>query len=70
MNKLKNILCLILALALVQAPLLSVAEEAEEPETEAAAETAEPVDVEFPEELIVGSTDTTWSTGTRTRAPM
>ena len=54
MKKLRNILCLILALALVQAPLLSMAEEAEEPVAEAAAETAEPVDMEFPEELIVG----------------
>ena len=54
MNKLKNLLCLILALALIQAPLLSLAEEAEAPAAEPAAETAEAAETEFPEELIVG----------------
>ena len=49
-NKLQKILCLLLAVLLLQAPILSLAEEdAAEPEA-----TEAPVDVEFPEELIVG----------------
>jgi ABC-type transport system substrate-binding protein len=58
-NKLKNILCLLLALLLIQAPVLSLAEEAEivEPEEAEAldgADAAVPADMEFPDELIVG----------------
>ena len=53
MNKLQKILSLLLALLLLQAPVLSLAEEAEVTETEPEA-TEAPADVEFPEELIVG----------------
>ena len=48
MNKLQRILCLLLSLLLLaNAPLLAMAEED-------AAAADEPVEVEFPEELIVG----------------
>ena len=53
MNKLQKILSLLLALLLLQAPVLSLADEAEVTETEPEA-TEAPADVEFPEELIVG----------------
>ena len=53
MNKLQKIMSLLLALLLLQAPVLSLAEEAEVTETEPEA-TEAPADVEFPEELIVG----------------
>ena len=52
-NKLQKILSLLLALLLLQAPVLSLADEAEVTETEPEA-TEAPADVEFPEELIVG----------------
>ena len=66
MNKLQRLLCLLLSLLLLtQAPLLALAEDDEPIEAEDAA-AAEPEEVEFPEELIVGHP--TWSTGTRTRA--
>ena len=54
MSKLQKILSLLLALVLLQAPFLSLAEE-EIMEDDAETEAAEtPEDVEFPEELIVG----------------
>ena len=53
MNKLQKILSLLLALLLLQAPVLSLAEDEEILEDEPEA-TEAPVDVEFPEELIVG----------------
>ena len=53
MNKLQKILSLLLAILLLQAPVLSLAEEAEAPDAEPEA-TEAPADVEFPEELIVG----------------
>ena len=53
MNKLQKLLSLLLALLLLQAPVLSLAEDEEILEDEPEA-TEAPVDVEFPEELIVG----------------
>ena len=54
MNKLQRLLCLLLSLLLLtQAPLLALAEDDEPIEAEDAA-AAEPEEVEFPEELIVG----------------
>ena len=54
MNKLQKILSLLLAVLLLQAPVLSLAEEAETPDAEPEA-TEAPADVEFPEELIARS---------------
>ena len=54
MNKLQKILSLLLALLLLQAPVLSLAEEEEMPDAEETEATETPEDVEFPEELIVG----------------
>ena len=56
MNKLQKILCLLLSVLLLQAPLLSLAEEFEDDLDAApeAAETPVPEDIEFPDELIVG----------------
>ena len=53
MNKLQKILSLLLAVMLLTASAFSLAEEAEIPDAEPEA-TEAPVDVEFPEELIVG----------------